>query len=164
VSGLSVWQLRIFVVQPTLIQIGHWSQAAEELLLGTAAHESGGFRFLDQLTDRDDTVLGPAIGLYQMEKATHDDLWTTYLRYRDALAQRIGSLLAQWPDRHVQLATNLAYATAMARIRYLRVPELMPAANDLPGLAGYYKRHWSTHLGKATEQDFINAYNKHVKP
>lgn len=71
-SGILPAHLRDLIIRPTLVEMGHYSPAAEALLLGTAAHESHGGRYLSQ-------IRGPARGIYQMEPATHDDLWRHYL-------------------------------------------------------------------------------------
>ncbi|WP_157098735.1 hypothetical protein [Novosphingobium rosa] len=62
---------RTNVVDVALKTIGMYSAAASDLLLGTAVHESGGFRWNRQLGN------GPARGYFQMEVATHNDIWPT---------------------------------------------------------------------------------------
>jgi len=52
---------------------------------------------------------------------------------------------------------NLFYATAMARIFYLRIQETVPATLELQ--ADYYKTYWNTSLGKATQAEYILSYN-----
>ena len=74
-----------YVVRPSLESIGLWSEAAERLLLGTAIAES-------QLTWLRQHGGGPARGVYQIEPATHDDIWANYLAYRDGLANRVARL------------------------------------------------------------------------
>jgi hypothetical protein len=64
-------------IGPVLRQLGldeYRMQAAEELLLGTALQESG-LIYRRQLNN------GPALGLFQMEPATHDDIWADFLTY-----------------------------------------------------------------------------------
>ena len=73
------------VVEPGLSAIGLDSQAARELLLGTALQETG-LRNIQQ-------VGGPALGYFQMEPATHDDIWENFLAYRPDLAARVKALL-----------------------------------------------------------------------
>ncbi len=162
-SGLSVAQFRRFVVRPTLERLDLWSSAAERLVLGTAVHESDGLRFIDQRTsDDDDETLGPAYGLYQIEPATHRDLLGSFLRYRPPLAERLGWFLAADPDRDTQLATNLAYATAVCRLIYYRASEPLPAAEDLMALARYWKRHFNTAAGKGTAAQFLLHFQRHI--
>ncbi len=143
---------RLHVVRPTLERLELRSEAAENLVVGTALHESGGLRWLEQLGG------GPARGVYQIEPATHDDMWKNFLGYRHQLADTVGALLASAPSRHDQLVTNLAYATAMARVHYLRVPEPLPKADDVHALARYWKAHYNTALGAGAAEDFAANY------
>ncbi len=136
-----------YVVRPSLDSIGLWSPAAGRLLLGTAITESG----LTWLAQKGG---GPARGVYQIEPATHDDIWANYLAYRDQLANRVARLAGQRP-RHEQLAWNLGYATAIARLVYYRRPEPLPPADDLAGLARYWKAHFNTALGAGAPEDFL---------
>lgn len=149
-------QLRDLVICPTLQQLGLDSRAARNLLLGTAAVESHGGDYLQQLH-------GPALGIYQMEPRTHDDIWEHFLRQprRQALGERIFAL-------HViggaeEMAWNLRYATAMARAHYLRVPEPLPDADDGWALGRYWKKHWNTYLGAGTVDQFRAAYARLVE-
>jgi hypothetical protein len=155
-SGLDCVHLRLEVVRPTLQFLGAWTPAAENLLLGTAAHESAGFRYLAQ-------VGGPALGLYQIEPATHDDVWANFLAFRRELRAKCEMLAGEWPARTVQLATNLAYASAIARLVYLRAPDPLPQVDDVEGLARYWKRFYNTSAGKGTEAQFILHYRQFVR-
>ena len=65
-------QFTRLIIRPALKIIGLDFRAAEELLLGTALQESR-LTYLHQLGG------GPALGLFQMEPGTHDDIWTNYL-------------------------------------------------------------------------------------
>jgi len=63
------------VIAPVLQKSGLDSEAAEELLLGTAVQESLNFKYRRQMGG------GPARGYFQMEPATHDDIWDNYLQF-----------------------------------------------------------------------------------
>jgi hypothetical protein len=161
VSGIAPTHLRVHVIEATLRPLGLWSPAAEDLLLGTAAVESRCGQFLVQHGG------GPALGIFQMEPETHDDIWQNWLRYRthhlDDLTMagiRSGDPMV-WPSAD-HLVTDLAYATAMARFHYRRVPEALPNAGDVPALARYWKQHYNTPLGAGTEAKFISAWNELV--
>lgn len=147
-------QFRVEVVRPVLVHLGLHSAAAENLLIGTALHESGGLRWLRQLGG------GPAFGVYQIEPSTHDDIWRNYLRFRPRLNDRVARLAAKEPTRAEQLITNLAYATAIARIHYLRVAAALPDAGDLAGLARYWKRYFNTAKGAGRAAAFIDTYRQ----
>lgn len=150
-------QLRAHVIRPVLEDIGHYSPAAEELLILTAAAETSGGRYLRQLYG------GPAVGIYQMEPATHDDIWAHWLAPRPGLAAKVRGwrLAPGLPGAAAEMAGNLYYATAMARIHYLRVPEPLPVAGDAAGLAAYWKAHWNTELGAGTAAGALAAYRRY---
>lgn len=151
-------QLRTLVVRPTLEYLGLWSQSAEELLLGTAAQESHLGTYIKQLD------AGPAVGIYQMEPATSSDIWFNYLKYKQDLQVKIRELISNGLKTSLSdhMIGNLYYATAMARVHYLRVPEKLPSAEDLPGLAKYWKKYYNTSLGRGTEKEFIDNYKRYV--
>jgi hypothetical protein len=142
-------QLREYLVRPVLNRLGLYSEAAEELLMLTAAAESLCGEYLHQ-------VGGPALGIFQMEPRTHDDIWDNYLRFKPDLAVQ----MKHYGRLSQQLAGNLYYACAMARIHYRRVPERLPSAMDIDGLARYWKDHYNTHLGAGDPQEAINKYRQ----
>ena len=148
-------QYQLYIVRPVLSHMGVKFEglAAERLLVGTMLTESGG-GFIDQKQKAND-VLGPAVGLWQMEKITHDDIWTNYLGHRIELHQRIGGLLSPWPRKFEQLAGNNFYACAMARLKYWRAKFPLPDADDLEGLANYWKMVYNSEQGKGTVEDFM---------
>jgi hypothetical protein len=128
-----------------------YSESAANLLMMTAAHESKGGTYLKQLK-------GPALGVYQMEPSTQTDTYANFLRYRDDLNDKVMDLLGDAARVIHPLVHNLAYATAMARVHYYRVPEALPDAEDTLGLAKYAKAYYNTNLGKAKVEDYKNAF------
>jgi len=163
--GLDVKQFRELVVRPTLEQIDLWSEAAENLVVGTAVQESR-LCFLKQKGG------GPALGVYQPEPATHADVWVNFLRFRSGLARKVkalapsnGMLVGSPPPHpsHTQLITNLAYATAICRVIYYRRPEPLPAADDIPGLAAYWKQHYNTPRGAGTAMEWEDNYRRYCE-
>jgi len=152
--------LRELVVRPTLQHLRLWSPAAEDMVLGTAAQESGLGTYLHQ-------VGGPALGIYQMEPATHNDIWNNYLEYKPILRKQVEDMLGtsvhDIDSDDNSLIGNLYYATAMCRIHYLRVLEAMPVHKDIKGYAAYWKKYYNTPLGAGTEQEFIDNYKRYVK-
>lgn len=123
------------------------SEAAVNLLLGTAAQESRFGTYLRQLGG------GPALGAFQMEPATYDDLRERYRKHYPVLMINGGAASLEW---------NLKIAIVMARMKYRDDPHALPAADDLPGLAATWKRVYNTPLGKGTEAEFIENYQKFV--
>jgi hypothetical protein len=166
---INLRQLRAFVLKPALRDLGLWSQAAEELLIGTGLVESR-FTYLRQLNN------GPALGFWQMEPTTHDDLWSNWLRFRPEFAAALldevpelpprmtleSSLDKGWRPPLTLLTTNLRYAAMVARLHYRRDPAPLPAADDVEGMGRYYKRVWNTERGRGTAAKFVLLYREHA--
>lgn len=160
-------QLRELVIRPTLQYLSPaipYSETATELLMMTAAHESHLGEYIAQ-------VGGPALGIYQMEPATENDIWDNYLEYNRQLGVGIYVLSMAPTLKNASLAEregadliySLPYATAMARVHYFRVPEALPEGSlqneeTIRKLAAYAKKYYNTELGKATEEDYYEAY------
>ncbi len=144
-SGPDPTQYRVEVVRPALRHVGLWNAAAENLVVGTALKESL-LRFVRQ-------IKGPALGLHQMERATHDDIHRTYLtrpankRLRRGVLELARYFCGDWPDAS-ELCGNMYYAAAMCRVHYLRVEEILPADDDAEGLARYWKHYYNTPAGR----------------
>lgn len=154
--GLSHRDVLQYVVTPTLQYLNPeipYSRAADRLLLGTAIHESGDLRWLDQTTPGP----GPALGLWQMEPATHDDLWSRFIEFRPGLAHKLRTLRAPWATSVENLRFTLPYACGMARTLYFRSPDRMPDVNDIDAMAAWAKRTFNTIKGKATVDDYRRA-------
>jgi hypothetical protein len=149
--------LRTDVIEPVLASLSELSgrelggEAAVQLLLATAVHESGGLVHRRQLSG------GPALGLYQMEPATHDDIWMNFLSSREDLDSAMRSMFT--PAEGVLEASLMeiddGYATAMARVHYLRARAVLPPAGDLDKIAAYWKRNYNTPAGRGTPEAFI---------
>lgn len=144
--------LRQYVIQPALQSIGLWSQAAENLLLGTAAKESKLGYYLKQ-------IRGPALGIYQIEPATHQSILKDTLAGLPVLATKIKGL-ATSVILDDELIYNLRYATAIARMVYYRIKAPLPAADDVMGLANYWKQYYNTVHGAGQPNEFVAAYNQ----
>jgi len=147
-------QFRNYVIRPTLTHLGLGGLAAENLLLGTAATESG-------LVDLHQ-IQGPALGLYQCEPATHDDIWHSWLAGRKPYDRLVGELMTGQPELE-QLVTNLAYATAICRIHYYRQPEALPAADDARGLAAYHKLWYNSLLGATDPNESVVNFERAIQ-
>ena len=125
------------VITPTLITLGMHSPAAEKLLLGTAAQESG----FDPFSQNHN-----GIGIYQISSQQHRQAWDGYLAFRPDLASQVRGLASQRqflnnPDQ--ELKTNLAYSTAIAWIIYLQTEHQLPAADDVDGLCNVWQSTFS---------------------
>jgi len=148
--GIFVGHLRECVIVPTLKGIGLYSEAAVELLVGTAAHESHGGHWLKQKR-------GPAQGIYQQEKATLVDMWENWIRFHPGLRDRLN---LTYPDPE-RLQWDLRYATLWARLQYFRAPAPLPEATDLKGLAQYWYKNWCKGC-KGTVGQWLVDYQRYV--
>lgn len=163
---------REHVIRPTLRRLEPhipYSEAAEELLLGTAVQESR-LKYLRQIGG------GPARGVYQIEPATHKDIYENYLRYeaKRGLRAKVRSMagipkgdIPWWrqpstDQMHRQLAGNMIYATVIARIKYYRDSEPLPEAGDIEAMGEYYKRVFNTAGGDGTAAEWVQNYTTHV--
>ena len=127
------------------------SPAVVQLLVMIAAHESGGFRYVKQMGE------GPARGLLQMEPVGLAEV-VRYYRLRQNKFAQIKGLDQVTVD---QLVFDSALAVVCARIFFMAEPEALPAADDIDALAQYAKKHWNTAAGKATANDYADAYRSH---
>jgi hypothetical protein len=128
--------LKIYIIEPVLQQIGLYS--AINLLLGTAAQESHMGRYVYQIGFAKHRNDG-AFGLYGTELFTENDHWKNFLKYRPTLAKRVDAIRDHTCSRKQSLVGDPFYATAMARIHYLRVKEPLPDSDDIEGMANYWK-------------------------
>lgn len=126
------------------------SDDAVNLLMGTAAQESHLGKYRKQIGG------GPAIGIFQMEPATFNDIVNNYLRYKPNLALKIKRVARVSSFKAGDIESNDLLAICMARVHYLRVKEVIPS--DLDGWARYWKRYFNTPIGKGTEEEFIANY------
>lgn len=137
---MNLSEIKRQIIAPTLKEIGLYSDTALDLVTGTGLVESG-FRVTVQSGG------GPALGWFQMEPATHDDCWANYLRYRPELAHAVSSLCHDEKPSASLLQSNPAYAAAMCRVKYLRVPAPLPSPSDSIALCQYWKQHYNTVAG-----------------
>jgi hypothetical protein len=142
-TGLNLTQVKEFIIRPTLALFPpqYNSPVAVNLLAGTLVAESEG-EYVHQLG------AGPAIGLFEMEPATHDDCWINFLNYPGqaelAAIVRATALAGSLISGAAQMAGNDYYGCAMARVRYIRVKAAMPDATDAAGLCTYWKTWYNT--------------------
>lgn len=139
------------LIRSTLTPLGLYSADAEELLMATCAQEShlGVYRH---------QIRGPAVGIFQMEPEDHDDIWTNFLAYHFDLGDAVRKLSGQLSPTVDDLQNNDPYAIAMCRIHYERAPGSLPSASDLGALWNYYKQHYNTPQGAATQAEFVANY------
>lgn len=136
-------------------KINLYSEDIRELLMLTAAQESHCGKYLIQIN-------GPAVGIFQIEPATYNDLFDNYLIYNQDLLKIIDTFNLNSEIWLIHLTGNIVYQIIIARLQYRRFKEAVPSAKDIPGLAYYYKKYWNTIKGKATIQEAIDNYNRYA--
>jgi hypothetical protein len=144
-------QLERYAIIPALVLLGMDSPEARALLLGTAAQESGMGHYIRQVGG------GPAMGIFQMEPATYHDIWRNFINNRPEIKQKLAE---RWPTEPEpeEMITNLLLAAVMCRLHYRRVSAPIPQADDLTGLARYWKKFYNTPMGRGSEDEFIRNW------
>lgn len=145
-------QFKDLIITPALNDLNLYSDNAVELLIFTCAAESQGGKYLHQLK-------GPALGIYQCEPATHQDLWVNFLFQRHDFMSRLqlNFNVVQIPEPS-RLIYDLRYATAICRLHYRRFPDELPHREDIEAIWEYYKNLYNTPKGKAKKDKCIKAY------
>lgn len=133
------------LIKRTLREYNLYSDSAVNLLLGTLAQESGFGKYLKQLGG------GPALSGFQIERPTFNWLKHAYMNKYNLQEVEFEEL--EW---------NLKLAILFCRLRYFVVPSPLPAADDIKGLAEYWKNYYNTYLGKGKIEEFIANYKKYV--
>lgn len=161
--------LRDQIIRPTLLLMssqyaGINSPAAVNLLVGTAVHEStiGHQTYLRQRGD------GPAMGIYQIERATEQSIWIDHLRFRPMHAEMVQKFAAVRTNgvaggSSLDLTGNLPYQTAIARLKYYVCKFTWPDdPNDVHSLGVIWKQCYNTHLGAGHVDQFVEAFPREV--
>lgn len=153
---INVQQLRELIIRPALRDLVMYSEDAEELLVFTCAVESNGGSFLKQ-------IQGPALGIYQMEPETYNDIWQNYLFGKANLYMKLLTNFQcnRMPDEY-RLIYDLRFATAMTRVHYARISLPLPHKDDTHALWAYYKSHYNSSLGKSQEDESLLKYQAYI--
>lgn len=138
-----------------------WTQAIENVLIGTKNKESGNDRYLVQVG----APLSGAKGLYQIESLTHRDMkiWLTN-RINATLVDKVLNvcMLSELPNDDA-LIYHLRYATIIATILYQRRAKIykmqQPDPKDADECFRFYKKIYNTEQGASTYENSI-AYFK----
>lgn len=137
-SGLYLPHVRDLWVKPALAALPAPlnTLSAQQGVLGIGLKESG-YTYLKQLGS------GPALGFWQMEPATHDDMWANFIRYRPDLQKPLSEIAGGRPSAQA-LVTSPIYAAAMCRVHLFRQPDALPSAGDATAWATFWKQHYNT--------------------
>ena len=157
---MNAQQLHDHIIKPTLEYMqGHYnSKNARFLLLCTAAIESNCGHYIKQ-------VNGPALGIWQMEPSTEQDIFIHCDAFADApFRDRIDDLVISLKrGLDLDLILSPSYACAMARLKYSMDVAPLPDHNDIMEVYDYYKRIYNTPLGASTYHKFTSALaNNHI--
>ena len=125
-----------------------YSTDAADLVFKTGMAESR-YRHLRQIS-------GPALGFFQCEPSTMDDVWENYVSYRAPIKVRLWELGYKEEDR-MSFLCNIAVQAAFCRLQYRRDKHSLPCKSDLEAQAEYWKRVYNTVKGKGTVEHFIEA-------
>ena len=143
------------LISDVLKTVNLYSESAVELLMLTAAVESNLGSYLVQQK-------GPAQGIFQMEPATRRDIFTRFSKNRKelmAVCKRYFPVNEE--DHDIFARGSIPFQIVMTRIYYLEKPGSIPNANDVAGLAEYWKKHYNTYLGKGTVEKAVAKYNRY---
>jgi len=157
---------------------GRYARWAGQLLFGTAAHESVGFKYRRQIGFSLENSRG-GWGLWQLESGSMGDS-IKYIDGRPALRENVTQWLGDY-DEDGQLGLVPAIlggaggtdvisrliaepigdplACLLARLHYMRFPEAIPGA--VTEQAKYWKHRYNTHLGKGTPNQYAANWERH---
>ncbi|PCJ20436.1 MAG: hypothetical protein COB04_04040 [Gammaproteobacteria bacterium] len=160
--GICATELREFVIRPTLEHLDSYSLAAENLLLATAAQESGlGFHL------RQDSGERKGLGIYQINEDLHNDIWDNYLALDADLASTVRGIASQHDflkQPHAELATNLTYSTAIAWLIYRRANVVLPSDCNMMALADCWLKFYPTIQENPSAEHFTSNVKFFIGP
>lgn len=149
---LNITQFRDVIVKSSLKDLLLYSEDAEELLVFTCAVESLGGTYLHQIS-------GPALGIYQMEPTTYNDIWQNFIIPDSKIALRLyNNFDVNRMPSEARLIYDLRFATAMSRLFYLRIQAPLPSRHNVNAIWDYYKKYYNTFRGKAQKDESIKKY------
>ena len=125
-----------FVIAHTLNTLGDYSTAAVKLLELTVNLQAEHFAAKPQ----------SGLGLYRIKPSTHLQVWDGYLAFKPDLASMVRGLASQkafLQNPHLELATNLGYASAIAWVIYQRSELTLPNPEDQQALTACWTRYFT---------------------
>ena len=121
------------------------------LMYGTCAQESHLGKYRKQIN-------GKALSLMQIEELTFNHIFKRYEKLIRSIFPELKEITFE------MLETNDKLAIVIARLKYWTIPVFIPAADDLEGIANYWKRYYNTAKGKGTVEQFLKNYELLVTP
>lgn len=144
--------------------LGNANRADLRLMLLTAVAESAHTnQNYKQVMFYNKQIRGPAVSPWQVEPVTAKDVLIRYYGRKPHMMDNLISLVSEdynaedvyYNLEHLML-TNVKFACAIARGKYLLVPASIPDSID--GAAWYWKQHYNTHLGKGTVKSALSKW------
>lgn len=144
------------IAEHALYKLNSYSDDALALVVRTGMAESG-YRALKGYGEGN-----PAIGFWQIEPATLNDMVDNYISYRPHYSKNLISLGMNFnDDMIISVISNMAVQAGLCRLHYRRDKDPIPSWDDLEAQAKYWKRVYNTIEGRGTVEHFIKA-NKDV--
>lgn len=144
------------IAEHALYKLNSYSDDALALVVRTGMAESG-YRALKGYGEGN-----PAIGFWQIEPATLNDMVENYIGYRAHYQKNLISLGMNFnDDMIISVMSNMAVQAGLCRLHYRRDKDPIPSWDDLEAQAKYWKRVYNTIEGRGTVEHFIKA-NKDV--
>ena len=144
------------IAEHALYRLDSYSDDALALVVRTGMAESD-YRALKGYGEGN-----PAIGFWQVEPATLNDMVTNYIKYRPHYEKNLISLGMNFnKDMIMSVMSNMAVQAGLCRLHYRRDKDPLPSWDDIEGQAKYWKRVYNTVEGRGTVEHFIKA-NKDV--
>jgi hypothetical protein len=152
---MNAQQLLDYIIKPTLeyMKGNYDSKNAQMLLLATSAIESKCGYYIKQIN-------GPALGIWQMEPETEQDIMLNCDAMRDGYFATDIELLGNAEGNVEHLISCPMYACAMARLKYSMDTAPLPFYGDIYAIYAYYKRIYNTPLGASTFEKFKAAWEE----
>lgn len=155
--SIDAQSLKEQVIEPTLKYLNGYTPAAVNLLLGTAAVETQ----LKPLVFYNSDEEKSGIGLFNISRQRHINIWDQFLAFDPDLASQVRGLASQrtfLTNPHTELGTNLSYATAIAWCIY-KQSNLVIESGDTESLASYWDNHYRHEESDYSLYDFNKRYN-----
>lgn len=150
-----VEQFKKLIIEPALYNIGLWSESATNLLVGTALIESN-LKYFKQVPQ------GPALGLFQIESATYQDICNRSHKYPEIRNKALKYLgYKDFPERAYRLISDIALSVIIARLKYYLHPSSLPPSDDIPALAEYWNTIYNTNISLEKQYLFAGLYKKY---
>jgi hypothetical protein len=129
-----------------------YSLDAMYLMVCTAMVES-------KLTHLKQLPEGPALGFFQVEWATYEDV----RRYLQTNAHALYNAIVSYtervnlPNNPITVISDMSLNCLIARTKYYMIHEPIPSYKDVEAQANHYKKYYNTSEGAASVEAFVRA-------